>query len=97
MLFHIHHHHDENTCPAHDPAAVGASFGAVLPALAEHGVAVVGAWVDPPGHDFFFVVETDSYDALVEGLRPIIPSGSATIQPVGDMAAQVAKRMADSG
>ena len=96
MLFHIHHHHDEKTCPAHDPAAVGASFGAVLPALAEHGVTVVGAWVDPPGHDFFFVVETDSYDALVEGLRPIIPSGSATIQPVGDMVAQVAKRMADN-
>ena len=43
------------------------------------------------------VVETDDYDALVEGLRPIIPSGTATIQPVGDMAAQVAKRMADNG
>ena len=69
----------------------------MLPALAENGVTVVGAWVDPPGHDFFFVVETDDYDAMVEGLRPIIPSGTATIQPVGDMAAQVAKRMADSG
>ena len=97
MLFHIHHHHDENTCPAHDPEAVGASFGALLPALDANGVTVVGAWVDPPGHDFFLVVETDDYDALVEGLRPIIPSGTATIQPVGDMAAQVAKRMADNG
>ncbi len=56
---------------------------------------VVGAWVDPPGHDFFFVLETDDYDALVEGLRPIIPSGTATIQPVGDMGATVAKRIAE--
>ena len=95
MLFHVHHHHDEKTCPAHNAEAVGASFGAVLPALAENGVNVVGAWVDPPGHDFFFVLETDNYEALVEGLRPIIPSGSATIQPVGDMGATVAKRIAE--
>ena len=83
MLFHVHHRHDEKTCPAHNAEAVSASFGAVLPTLAENGVNVVGAWVDPPGHDFFFVLETDDYEALVEGLRPIIPSGSATIQPVG--------------
>jgi hypothetical protein len=95
MLFHVHHHHDEKTCPAHNAEAVSASFGAVLPALAENGVNVVGAWVDPPGHDFFFVLETDDYDALVEGLRPIIPSGTATIQPVGDMGATVAKRIAE--
>ena len=56
MLFHVHHHHDEKTCPAHNAEAVSASFGAVLPALAENGVTVVGAWVDPPGHDFFFVL-----------------------------------------
>ena len=43
-----------------------------------------GAWGDPPGHDFFFVLETDDYDALVEG-----------IQPVGDMGATVAKRIAE--
>jgi len=67
-----------------------------LPALNEFGVTVIGAWVDPPGHDFFFVVETDSYDDLVEGLRPILSSGSARIQPVGDLQAQVAKRMAES-
>ena len=96
MIFHIHHHHDENTCPANSPEAVGATFGSVLTALSEYGVAVIGAWVDPPGHDFFFVVETDSYDDLVEGLRPILSSGTARIQPVGDLQAQVAKRMAEA-
>lgn len=96
MIFHIHHHHDENTCPANSPEAVGATFGSVLPALNDHGVTVIGAWVDPPGHDFFFVVETDSYDDLVEGLRPILSAGTARIQPVGDLQAQVAKRMAET-
>jgi len=96
MIFHIHHHHDENTCPANSPEAVGATFGSVLPSLSEYGVTVIGAWVDPPGHDFFFVVETDSYDDLVEGLRPILAAGTARIQPVGDVQAQVAKRMAES-
>ena len=96
MIFHIHHHHDENTCPANSPEAVGATFGSVLPALNKYGVTVIGAWVGPPGHDFFFVVETDSYDDLVEGLRPILASGNARIQPVGDLQAQVAKRMAEA-
>ena len=50
---------------------------------------------DPPGHDFSFVLETDEYDALVEGLRTIIPSGTATIKPAGDMGATVAKRIAE--
>ena len=37
------------------------------------------------------------YDALVDGLAPIVSSGTATIQPVNDMKAAVAKRMAEGG
>ena len=54
-----------------------------------------GAWGYLPGHDFFFMLESDDYDTLVEGLRPIIPSGTATIKPPGDMGATVAKRIAE--
>ena len=89
MLLHSRHHHDENTCPAGDKERVGTSFGSLLPALQTAGVTVVGAWVDPPSHDFFLVVETDSYEDLLEGMAPIIPVGSATIQPVVDMKAQM--------
>ena len=95
MIFHIQHSHDEATCPFDTPEAVGSTFGAVLPSLEAQGVDVLGAWVDPPGHQFFFVVETDDYDALVDGLAPIVSSGTATIQPVNDMKAAVAKRMAE--
>ena len=65
-------------------------FGAVLPALARTAERRRHAGRSA-GHDFFFVLETDNYEALVEGLRPIIPSGTAAIQPVGDMGATVAK------
>ena len=71
MIFHIHHHHDENTCPANSLKLSGRHLVRYyLPWW--YGVTVIEAWVDPPGHDFFFVVETDSYDDLVEGLRPIL-------------------------
>tara|TARA_Y100001970_G_scaffold14648_1_gene16436 strand:- start:14687 stop:14977 length:291 start_codon:yes stop_codon:yes gene_type:complete len=95
MIFHITHHHDEKTCPAHDPETVAATFAQILPALQEEGVTVHGAWVDPPGHDFFFVVETDSYDALVNGLMPAVPHGTAAIQPVDDLKARMEKHLAD--
>jgi hypothetical protein len=43
MLFHITHHHDETTCPAHDEAAVAETFGAVMDTLAEHVNQVISA------------------------------------------------------
>ncbi|MGK0225466.1 MAG: DUF3303 domain-containing protein [Acidimicrobiales bacterium] len=91
MLLHITHHHDEKTCPAGDKEKVAATFGALLPSLEAAGVTVVGAWVDPPGHDFFLIVETDSYEALLEGFEPIVPIGTATIQPVVDMKEKMAQ------
>ena len=95
MLLHIRHHHDEKTCPAGETERVAASFGSLLPALQTAGVTVVGAWVDPPSHDFFLVVETDNYEDLLEGMATIIPVGSATIQPVVDMKAQMERSTAN--
>ena len=51
-MFHVHHHHDEKTCPAHNAEAVGASFGAVLPALAEYGVNGVGVSPSSGGGEY---------------------------------------------
>ena len=92
MLFHITHHHDETTCPAHDEAAVAATFGAVLGSLPEHVNEVIGAWVDPPGHDFFFVVDADNAAQIFTGLFPIVSAGTAKIQPVGDYVAMMKVR-----
>ena len=82
MLFHITHHHDENTCPAHDQEAADATFGAVLESLEANVDQVMGAWVDPPVHDFFFVIEADDSKKIFAGLWPIIQAGTAQISPV---------------
>ena len=89
MLFHITHHHDETTCPAHDEAAVAATFGAVLDTLTENVNEVIGAWVDPPGHDFFMVVDADDASQIFMGLFPIVSAGTAKVQPVGDYVAMM--------
>ena len=63
------------------------TFGAVLGALEENVNGVIGAWVDWPGHDFFFVVDADESSQTLAGLLPIATTGTAKIQPVGDYVA----------
>ena len=84
MLFHITHDHDE--------AAVADTFGAVLGTLAENVNEVVGVWVDPPGHDFLFVVDADDASQIFMGLFPIVSAGTAKVQPVGDYVAMIKTR-----
>ena len=92
MLFHITHHHDETTCPAHDEAAVAETFGAVLGTLKENVNEVIGAWVDPTGHDFFFIVDADDAGQVFSGLFPIVAARTAKVQPVGDYVAMMKVR-----
>ncbi len=92
MLFHITHHPDEHTCPAKDDATMAVTFGAVMDTLTEHVNEVVGAWVDPPGHDFFFVVDADDAAQVFQGMFPIIDAGTAQVRPVGDFAAMLKAR-----
>ena len=63
------------------------TFGAVLGALEENVNGVIGAWVDGPGHDFFFVVGAGESSQILAGLLPIATTGTAKIQPVGDYVA----------
>ena len=92
MLFHVTHHHTEATCPAHDDEVAGKTFGIVLDSLKENENEVIGAWVDGPGHDFFIVVDADNTSQIFAGLFPIIPHGTAKIQPVDDYSVMMAKR-----
>ena len=68
------------------------TFGAVMDTLTEHVNEVVGAWVDPPGHDFFFVVDADDATQVFQGMFPIIDAGTAQVRPVGDFAAMLKAR-----
>jgi len=94
MIFHITHHHDATTCPAHDEEAGNATFGAVLGALEANVDRIIGAWIDPPGHHSFFVVEADEASKIFAGLWPIIPAGTAHVRPVVDLAEMMAARTA---
>ena len=92
MLSHITHQHDEHTCPAKDDAKMANTFAAVLTTLTEHVNEVIGTWVDPPGHAFFFVVDADDATQIFQGLFPIIDAGTAQVRPVGDFAAMLKAR-----
>ncbi len=84
MLFHITHTHTAESCPYHQPQTVRGTYGAVLASMEDAGLNVVGAWVDAAAHTFFFVVESDSADAIQAGLAPIIDQGVAVTRPVTD-------------
>ena len=92
MLFHITHTHDEHTCPAHDAEVMSRPFAVVVDSLKENVNEVHGVWVDPPGHQFFMVVEADDTAQIFAGLFPIFNSGTAEIKPVGDFDAMMEKR-----
>ena len=92
MLFHVTHHHDESSCPAKNEEVMAKTFAVVLDTLEEHVNELIGAWVDPGAHDFFFVVDADESSQIFSGLFPIVDAGTAKIQPVGDYAAMLKMR-----
>tara|TARA_B100000959_G_C14878467_1_gene581466 strand:- start:72 stop:302 length:231 start_codon:yes stop_codon:yes gene_type:complete len=68
------------------------TFAIVVDTLKESVNEVLGAWVDPPGHQFFFVVDADDTAQIFSGLFPVFNVGTARVQPVGDFAAMMELR-----
>jgi len=48
----------------------------------ELGVKVHGVYADPPGHQIFMIVETNTMEKIVKFLDPIIDFGDYDIRPV---------------
>ena len=71
MLFHVTHTHGYTTCMAHDEKGK-AKFSQTISKAEESGVKVHGVYADPPGHQIFLVVETDTMEQLVKFLDPVI-------------------------
>ena len=76
MLFHITQAHDPGTCPQQDGLPPEILFDQVPDVKVHHSVA------DVPGHKLFFLVETDSYDALQAFLEPGRTRCTTHIAPV---------------
>ena len=86
MLFHIAHTHDPSACLFGDPKRLAGTFGKVDEAMATAGATVIGSWVNPAAHTFYWVVEADAASTLTRGLAPVVELGRADINPVADLA-----------
>ena len=81
MLFHVTHTHGYETCMAHDEKRK-TKFSQTIANAEASGVTVHGVYGDPPGHQIFMVLETDTMEELVKFLDPIIDFADYTIRPV---------------
>ena len=81
MLFHITHTHGYETCMAHDEARK-TKFSQTISNAEKSEIKVHGVYADPPGHQIFMVVETETMEQLVKFLDPIIDFGDYDIRPV---------------
>ena len=87
MLFVVTHEHAPELCPSDDPAPVHKM--ADENHIRESGVKVVGAYVAPPEHVVYFVLEADDYAQVVRYLRPMMKIGTPDIVPVQTLAETV--------
>ena len=81
MLFHVTHTHGYETCMAHDEMSK-AKFMQTISNAEESGVKVLGVYADPPGHQIFMVIETETMEQLVKFIDPVIDFGDYDIRPV---------------
>ena len=78
MIFHVTQRHTEETC---------ADFAAHVRRTAEagwpiEGVKVHGVWAASHCHTWFYVLESDSYEAIWRGLGPLREETTLQITPV---------------
>ena len=81
MLFHITHTHGYETCMAHNQDSK-TKFSQTISNAKESDIKVHGVYADPPGHQIFMVLETETMEKLVKFLDPIIDFGDYDIRPV---------------
>jgi hypothetical protein len=84
MLFHITHIHNWENCPAHDPEKAKSTFGKMLANADASGVKLLSAFVDPPAHTFYLIIEANDAKQLELFLDPVFKLGSAEIRPVSN-------------
>ena len=83
MLFVVTHEHTPELCPSEDPAPVHKL--ADENHIKESGVKVLGAYVAPPEHTIYLVLEADDYSQVVRYLRPMMKIGTPDIVPVQEL------------
>jgi len=96
MLFHVTHVHTPESCPAHDPERLRATFGKIFANAEQIGVKLVGVYVDAPAHTIYFIVEADAAEKLRDLFDPGLNIGRAEIRPIVDGLAAYKRRVGES-
>ncbi len=78
------HVHTPELCPVDDPSKVGRTLGVL--AQGSHArksrVKVLGSYIAPPEHTLFFILEADSYEAVIDFFEPGMKLGTLRVTPV---------------
>jgi len=88
MLFHITHTHSYSTCMAHDEKNKS-KFSQAISNAEKLGIKVHGVYSDPPGHQIFIIVETNTMEQIVKFLDPVIDFGDYDVRPVLDFSTAI--------
>jgi uncharacterized protein with GYD domain len=93
MLFVVTHVHPPELCPCDNPELVKKTVGVMgSKAHAEKsGVRVLGSYMVPEEHTFFFIIESNDYGKIMDFFKPIAKLGTLRITPVGVLGELVTK------
>ena len=95
MLFHVTHTHTSEVCPGGSPERL-LDFNEFLARLkAAPGIKVMSGHVSPIQHVFYFLIESDDFNAVTSALGPLNSLGSGEVTPV--LTLDVVSTMAETG
>jgi hypothetical protein len=87
MLFHIEHIHTPELCPSNNPKRIEETVSVL--ASDEHaketGEKVLERYIAPTEHCLFFIVESESYEAITDFLETMMKMGTPRITPVSEL------------
>jgi hypothetical protein len=93
LLFVVSHCHTPELCPSDSPEKIKRTIHIV--ASEAHakstGVKVLGSYIAAPEHTLFFIIESDTYEKIIDFFRPMMKIGTPRIVPVSQLKPTVEK------
>lgn len=84
MLFMFVHTHSAERCLSDKPEQLSAMSSEIRKRARETGVKFPGIYVSPNEHTFFFLIESDDFQAIQQTIAPLILWGNGRLIPVSD-------------
>lgn len=89
----VTHCHTPELCPSDSPEKIKRTLDIVTSEThaKSAGVKVLGSYIAPPEHTLFFIIESDTYEKIVDFFRPLMKMGTPRIVPVNQLKSTVEK------